>query len=204
MGDQRKPRSLAPGSTIQKLVGKVVSRLQSRPDIPLAENRRQAVGSSSLAPRAPNAEYVAEISCPTKLRRFTIRVVRDADGWLVTGLSDTPSGGTGRFGVAGLQPIAAAVGQTRVSPNYSGCPFCGSHSLFICDCGGISCLGDSQVVRCPYCGQASMAIIPATSIPLTADHTGVAMTRRRRELGASSPAQHLPGPNFKGLPPRRK
>lgn len=203
MGDESKPRSLTVGTTIRMLAGKVSSKLQSRPEIPLAENRRQARLSKPIL-TAPNAAYVADIACPTKLRQFAIRVIHDADGWLVTGISDKPSTGTGKSGAASIQPIAAAVGQTRISPDYSGCPFCGSHSLFICVCGGISCLGDSQVVRCPYCGQTSMAIIPATSIPLTAEHTGVTTTRRRPELGSGNTAQHLPGPNFKGLPQGRK
>ncbi len=43
-------------------------------------------------------------------------------------------------------------GAIVLSPNYPGCPYCGSKQFYICKCGRIVCYHGQKIATCPECG----------------------------------------------------
>lgn len=39
--------------------------------------------------------------------------------------------------------------------DFNGCPYCGSHGVSLCCCGGLSCYDGESTVTCPWCERQS-------------------------------------------------
>jgi hypothetical protein len=47
-----------------------------------------------------------------------------------------------------------ATGTLNLTPEYPGCPYCGTNNLAQCSCGKLFCWsGESNLITCPWCGR---------------------------------------------------
>lgn len=54
------------------------------------------------------------------------------------------------------------------TPEYPGCPNCGSRNYFYCECGKLTCYKDETTIKCAWCGGVFDDLVDAGTIELSA------------------------------------
>jgi hypothetical protein len=93
---------------------------------------------------------VALCKCPSSKGVFGIRIEKSGADWLRTWAFKINESKAKREGFDSTKITSSML----PTPEYPGCPYCGTINIALCACGKLFCWsGESGQLTCPWCGQ---------------------------------------------------
>ena len=94
---------------------------------------------------------VAICRCGSASKTYGIRFEKNKRGWVYNWAFKIGETAANKEGYGETK----IMGSPDLSPDYPGCPYCGSAGFFLCECGHLNCWdGKKQLVKCAWCGNS--------------------------------------------------